>query len=191
MPRPGNSNQLRVIGGRWRGRKLRFAEGRGLRPTPDRVRETLFNWLMPHLPGARCLDLFTGSGALAFEALSRGAAQVVMIDNNARVVSQIRENLSLLENVNTELIQADSVKWLKQDATHTFNIVFLDPPYTDKVLPECINLLEQGNWLANNAWIYIELPANDDLPELPDNWQWYRNKNAGQVGYHLAHRIKQ
>jgi 16S rRNA (guanine966-N2)-methyltransferase len=188
MPRPGNSNQLRIIGGQWRGRKLRFADGRGLRPTPDRVRETLFNWLMPHLPGARCLDLFAGSGALAFEALSRGAAQVVMVDNNARVVSQLRDNLTLLGNPCVQLIQADSVKWLQHDATKIFNIVFLDPPYADKVLPECINLLEQGNWLANDAWVYIELPSRDDLPVLPDNWRWYRNKQAGQVGYHLAHR---
>jgi 16S rRNA (guanine966-N2)-methyltransferase len=188
MPRPGNSNQLRIIGGQWRGRKLRFAEGRGLRPTPDRVRETLFNWLMPYLPGARCLDLFTGSGALAFEALSRGAAQVVMVDNNARVIAQLRENLSLLENPDAQLIQADGIKWLKQDATFTFNIVFLDPPYADKVLPECLSLLEEGNWLTSEAWIYIELPSKEELPALPDNWQWHRNKQAGQVGYHLAHR---
>lgn len=190
MSRPGSSNQLRIIGGQWRGRKLRFADGRGLRPTPDRVRETLFNWLMPYLPGARCLDLFTGSGALGLEALSRGASEVVLIDNNSKVISQMRDNLSLLEASNAETVQADGVKYLKQNQPATFDIVFLDPPYADKLLPECIDLLEQGNWLKDDAWIYIELPSNEALPGLPANWQWHRNKQAGQVGYHLAHRAK-
>lgn len=190
MSRPGSSNQLRIIGGQWRGRKLRFADGRGLRPTPDRVRETLFNWLMPYIPGARCLDLFTGSGALGLEALSRGAAEVVMVDNNAKVISQIRENLNLLDEDNGVIIQADGLKWLKQREVKAFDIVFLDPPYADKLLPECINLLEEDNWLKDEAWIYIELPSNEDLPELPANWQWHRNKQAGQVGYHLAQRVK-
>ena len=190
MSRQGSSNQLRIIGGQWRGRKLRFADGRGLRPTPDRVRETLFNWLMPYIPGARCLDLFTGSGALGLEALSRGAAEVVMVDNNAKVISQIRENLNLLNEKNGVIIQADGLKWLKQREEKAFDIVFLDPPYADKLLPECINLLEDDNWLKDEAWIYIELPSNEDLPELPVNWQWHRNKQAGQVGYHLAQRVK-
>lgn len=191
MSRPGNSNQLRIIGGQWRGRKLRFADGRGLRPTPDRVRETLFNWLMPYLPGARCLDLFTGSGALGLEALSRGAAEVVMVDNNNQVISQIRENLSIVNADNAQLVQADAVKWLKQEEPGPFDIVFLDPPYADQLLPVCIRLLEEGGWLKQNAWIYIELPSGDDVPALPANWQWHRNKQAGQVGYHLAHRKKE
>lgn len=191
MSRPGNSNQLRIIGGQWRGRKLRFADGRGLRPTPDRVRETLFNWLMPYLPGARCLDLFTGSGALGLEALSRGAARVIMVDNNNKVISQMRDNLSLLNADNAELVQADGIKWLRQQEAEAFDIVFLDPPYVDKLLPECIKLLEENNWLKQQAWIYIELPSNEDVPELPVNWQWHRNKQAGQVGYHLAHRSQQ
>lgn len=189
MSRPGSLNQLRIIGGQWRGRKLRFADGRGLRPTPDRVRETLFNWLMPYLPGAHCLDLFTGSGALGLEALSRGAAEVVMIDNNAKVISQIRENLSILQSTNAKVFQADGVKWLKQSPHQAFDTVFLDPPYADNVLSECINLLEQNHWLKEEAWIYIELPSKGELPELPGNWQWHRNKQAGQVGYHLAHRL--
>ena len=190
MSRPGSSNQLRIIGGQWRGRKLRFADGRGLRPTPDRVRETLFNWLMPYLPGACCLDLFTGSGALGLEALSRGASEVMLIDNNAKVISQMRDNLSLLGADNVQLVQADGVKWLKQQANQAFDIVFLDPPYSDKLLPECIQLLEENSWLKDEAWIYIELPSGEDVPNLPGNWQWHRNKQAGQVGFHLAHRVK-
>ena len=182
MSRPGSSNQLRIIGGQWRGRKLRFADGRG--------RETLFNWLMPYLPGACCLDLFTGSGAIGLEALSRGASEVIMIDNNAKVISQIRENLSLLGVDNVQLVQADGIKWLKQKPTQVFNIVFLDPPYSDQLIPECIKLLEENSWLKDEAWIYMELPSSDDMPDLPGNWQWHRNKQAGQVGYHLAHRVK-
>ena len=191
MSRPGGSNQLRIIGGQWRGRKLRFADGRGLRPTPDRVRETLFNWLMPYLPGAHCLDLFTGSGALGLEALSRGAAEVVMIDNNAKVISQIQENISILQSSNAKVSQADGIKWLAQPAHQAFDVVFLDPPYEDKVLPECINLLEDGDWLNDEAWIYIELPSKEDVPELPGSWQWHRNKQAGQVNYNLAHRMRE
>ena len=189
MDRPGSSNQLRIIGGKWRGRKLRFADGRGLRPTPDRVRETLFNWLMPAINGARCLDLFAGSGALGLESLSRGASEVVMIDNNSKVISQLRENLTLLATSSAQLVQADGLKWLQQQSSEPFDIVFLDPPYADKVLPECINILEESGWLKDQAWIYIEFPSNEDLPVLPENWQWHRNKQTGQVGYHLAHRI--
>lgn len=188
MSQPRQSNQLRIIGGQWRGRKLRFADGRGLRPTPDRVRETLFNWLMPYLHGAHCLDLFSGSGALGLEALSRDAAQVTMIDSNAKVIAQIKQNLELLEVDNAQLLQADGVKWLQQPASQVFDIVFLDPPYTDKLLPACIDLLEEQGWLADQAWVYIELPSSEALPALPANWSWHRNKQTGQVGYHLAKR---
>lgn len=188
MSRPDSSNQLRIIGGQWRGRKLRFADGRGLRPTPDRVRETLFNWLMPIMNGARCLDLFTGSGALGLEALSRGASEVVMIDNNPRVIAQLRENISLLGTSSAQLVQADGLKWLQQQISEPFDIVFLDPPYADKVMVDCIKSLEESAWLKKEAWIYMEFPSHEALPELPANWQWYRNRQAGQVGYHLAHR---
>jgi len=188
MSRPDSSNQLRIIGGKWRGRKLCFPDGRGLRPTPDRVRETLFNWLMPVMSGARCLDLFTGSGALGLEALSRGAAEVVMIDNNPKVITQLRENVALLDNPPAQLVQADGLKWLQQESSEPFDIVFLDPPYADKVLPECIKVLEETGCLKNDAWIYIEFPSSEALPVLPANWQWHHNKQAGQVGYHLAHR---
>jgi 16S rRNA (guanine966-N2)-methyltransferase len=188
MGRPGSSNQLRIIGGKWRGRKLKFAEGRGLRPTPDRVRETLFNWLMPVVEGARCLDLFTGSGALGLECLSRGAREVVMIDNNPRVIEQLRKNLALLDNPAAQLVLADGLKWLQQQKAEPFDIVFLDPPYADQVLPDCFKVLEERGWLKADAWVYIEFPSNQELPTLPGHWQWHRNKRAGQVGYHLARR---
>ena len=181
-------NQLRIIGGQWRGRKLSFPEIPGLRPTPDRVRETLFNWLAPVIAGARCLDLFAGSGALGFEALSRDAAQVVLIDNQAAVVKQLRTNLTLLQTGAAEVIKAEAVAYLNGPAT-PFDVVFLDPPYQTDWLPRCIERLEQGGWLSAHAWIYLEAPAKVGLPPLPKSWRVYRSKTTGEVGYHLVERV--
>ncbi len=177
-------NQLRIIGGRCRGRKLPFPDVPGLRPTPDRVRETLFNWLMPVIGGARCLDLFAGSGALGLEALSRGAAQVVMVDSHPPVIRQLRENLVTLNLTGAEVIQADALAYLNGPAS-PFDIVFLDPPYRSGVLPACIERLEMGGWLKDDAWLYLEMPATEEIPPLPASWRIHRSKRAGQVGYHL------
>ena len=144
------SSQLRIIGGQWRGRKLDFADGEGLRPTMDRVRETLFNWLQGEIAGARCLDLFTGSGALGLEALSRAAAEVVMIDNNPQAIRMIQHNLDLLAVDNARLLQCDAKQYLQhyqkqQDAHKSFDIVFMDPPFNKQlVLPFCQYLDESG-----------------------------------------------
>lgn len=182
----GRSQQLRIIGGQWRSRKLAFAEVEGLRPTPDRVRETLFNWLTPIIPGARCLDLFSGSGALGLEALSRGAAEVVMIDSHPKVIKQLRSNLALLECENATLAQSDAESWLNRSADKTFDIVFLDPPYRKNLLAPCIELLVQHGWLATGARVYLEREKEADLPPLPANWALSRDKVAGQVAYSLA-----
>jgi 16S rRNA (guanine966-N2)-methyltransferase len=181
-------NQLRIIGGQWRGRKLSFPEVPGLRPTPDRVRETLFNWLAPVIAGARCLDLFAGSGALGLEALSREAGKVVLIDNQAIVVKQLRANLTLLQTEAAEVIKAEALEYLQGPAI-PFEVVFLDPPYQTDVLPKCIERLEQNGWLTAHAWIYLEAPAKAGLPSLPKNWRVYRSKTAGEVGYHLVERV--
>lgn len=181
-------NQLRIIGGQWRGRKLSFPEITGLRPTPDRVRETLFNWLVPVIAGARCLDLFAGSGALGLEALSRGAAQVVMVDNHQAVINQLKANLELLRTTAAEVVKAEAGQYLKNPVT-SFDIVFLDPPYQAGLLPECIELLEQGGWLSAHAWIYLETSSQAGLPALPPTWTVYRSKTAGEVGYHLVQRV--
>ena len=181
-------NQLRIIGGQWRGRKLPFPEVPGLRPTPDRVRETLFNWLTPVIPGARCLDLFAGSGALGLEALSRGAAQVVLVDNHAAVIKQLHANLALLHSNAAEAVKAAALHYLKGPAS-AFDIVFLDPPYQADLLPECIERLEQGGWLNAHAWIYLEASSQSGLPPLPPSWTVYRSKTAGEVGYHLVRRV--
>ncbi len=181
-------NQLRIIGGQWRGRKLSFPEVPGLRPTPDRVRETLFNWLAPVITGARCLDLFAGSGALGMEALSRGATRVVLVDNQAVVVTQLRANVNVLQTQAAEVIKEQALNYLRGPAI-AFDVVFLDPPYQSDELPQCIEQLEQGGWLTAHAWIYLEAPAKVGLPPLPENWRVSRSKVAGEVGYHLVERV--
>lgn len=181
-------NQIRIIGGQWRGRKLSFPEIAGLRPTPDRVRETLFNWLAPVMAGARCLDLFAGSGALGLEALSRGASQVVLVDNHSAAVKQLRANLALLRCTAAEAVKAEALEYLSGPAS-PFDIVFLDPPYQADLLPACIERLEQDEWLTSHAWIYLEASAKSGLPTLPPNWTEHRSKTAGEVGYHLVQRV--
>lgn len=179
-----SANQLRIIAGRWRGRKLSFAPAVGVRPTPDRVRETLFNWLSPVIRGARCLDLYAGSGALGIEAASRGAASAVLVDSDPRVVAKLREQLQLLDAARVEVVQSSVESWLAAAAV-PFDIVFLDPPFRRNLLPACISALESGGWLAADAHVYIEAETSLEL-DLPESWEMYRSKRAGQVGYHLA-----
>lgn len=179
--------QIRIIGGQWRGRKLSVPNVPNLRPTPDRVRETLFNWLAPVIQGANCLDPFAGSGALAFEALSRGAAHVVMIDQVPEVVKVLQAQLQVLKTTQAEVYRAMVPSQLKQPAK-PFDIIFLDPPFQeDLLLPTCFYLEEQG-FLAANALIYLE--AKDTLQEsdLPMHWRIIKSKKAGQVAYHLVRR---
>jgi len=175
---------VRIIAGEWRGTRLQLAEGDQARPTPDRVRETLFNWLMPVIDGARCLDLFAGSGVLGIEALSRGARSAVLVDNNAAVLNALDDNLERLEVSTAELVEGDAWKYLKGDA-QVFDIVFLDPPYAKKGLGELCTLLERG-WLAPGARIYLEWRRGGARPDLPEDWQLLREKTAGQVQYALA-----
>lgn len=179
------SNQVRIIAGQWRGRRLTFPAIDGLRPTSDRVRETLFNWLSPVLRGARCLDLFAGSGALGFEAASRGAAAVVMNDRNAQVVSALRRSRELLAAGQVEVLGGDMRDCL-DPAREGFDLVFLDPPFARPgLLDEAIDLLRQPQRLKAGAFIYIELPANRRLDNLPESWELYREKHAGAVSYRL------
>lgn len=183
--RPGTSNTLRIIGGEWRGRKLRFADGEGLRPTTDRVRETLFNWLQPVIAGARCLDLFSGSGALGLEALSRGAAEVTFVDTNPRAIAALKENLALLQVDNAQVVRSDALAFLRGDP-QVYDVVFLDPPFRRELLQPALKRLGEGGWLAPGSRVYIELESELDEPELPEGWEMLRSKRAGQVAYHLA-----
>lgn len=178
-------NELRIIGGAWRGRRIRFAPAEGLRPSPDRVRETLFNWLRDQVVGSRCLDLFAGSGALGVEALSRGAAQALFVDRDGAAVRELKANLSLLGATNAEVLHADALQLLR-GVPRSFDIVFLDPPFASRCLPEVCALLAAGGWLAPGAHIYIEQAAREALDGLPAGWTLVRSKRAGEVGYHLA-----
>ena len=183
--------QLRIIGGEWRGRKLNFPESEGLRPTPDRVRETLFNWLASYVPGGRCLDLFTGSGALAFEALSRGAIHATMIDNAPAVIHQLRQNIQDLKTQHAELITGSALEWLESrssDLESQYDVVFLDPPFHKGLAQLCCQLLEQKNLLSDHAMIYLETEQELTDPQVPESWQLYREKHAGQVTYRLYER---
>ncbi|MFZ1327197.1 MAG: 16S rRNA (guanine(966)-N(2))-methyltransferase RsmD [Candidatus Contendobacter sp.] len=185
--RSTHAHQLRVIGGQWRGRRWSFPEVPGLRPTPDRVRETLFNWLAPVLPGARCLDLFAGSGALGIEALSRGAASVTFVERQPVAVRALRDTLRLLNAQDAQVKMADALPWLRQDAT-PFEIVLLDPPFGQGLLEPVCAALEVGGWLSPSAWIYLEAEAATEHLSLPSNWTLTREKTAGAVSYRLARR---
>lgn len=182
---------LRIIGGDWRSRKLPFPTIDGLRPTPDRVRETLFNWLQTSTPGAACLDLFCGSGALGFEALSRGAASVTFVDKAPEVVHQIRQNLNLLKAQNADIICGAVLEWLEMkqaDQEPRYDLVFLDPPFRQDLIKPAATLLETRNLLNSNALIYIETESDWLADGLPQNWKLYREKTAGQVCYRLYQR---
>lgn len=181
--------KLRIIAGDWRSRQLDVVDLPGLRPTTDRVRETLFNWLQNDMPGAHCLDLFAGSGALGFEAASRGCASVVMLENQSRAAQQLSENIVVLQASNITLLQRDAMAWLRHEPVgQVFDIVFLDPPFDSNVLAEACELLEQRHWLADDACIYLETDRHQVLPELPPSWQLVREKKAGQVSYYLVRR---
>ncbi|MCK5092130.1 MAG: 16S rRNA (guanine(966)-N(2))-methyltransferase RsmD [Gammaproteobacteria bacterium] len=184
----GNQNQLRIIGGIWRGRKLSFPDIDGLRPTPDRVRETVFNWLQPVIQGARCLDLYCGSGAFGFEASSRGAAEVVMVDNNREVTATLQEHSSLLKAQDMQIVQRDVSAFLQATEPSPFDIVFLDPPYGQNLLSACCEQLEKNGWLKSDATIYLEAEHEIDQASLPSSWILVKSKRAGQVNYHLARR---
>ncbi|ATZ96333.1 MULTISPECIES: 16S rRNA (guanine(966)-N(2))-methyltransferase [Dickeya] len=177
--------QIRIIGGQWRGRKLPVPDSPGLRPTTDRVRETLFNWLAPVIQQSRCLDCFAGSGALGLEALSRYAAHATLLEAERNVARQLTQNLSLLRADNAEVANADTLQWLAKPAPQPYDVVFLDPPFRRGLLDDTLRLLEAGDWLAEEAWIYIETEAENRTLAIPSTWTLHREKTAGQVSYRL------
>jgi 16S rRNA (guanine966-N2)-methyltransferase len=187
-PKTTTNNHLRIIGGLWRGRKLSFPDVEGLRPTGDRIRETLFNWLAPEIQNARCLDLFAGSGALGIEALSRGAATSVMVERDNKAAAQLRTNLEILKAGNGRTVNADVMELLRKgNADAPYHIVFIDPPFQLQLWQGVIEALEAGNWLADDATVYIE-SGRDDQYAPPINWQLHRDKHAGMVSYRLFYR---
>ncbi len=182
-PAPGS---VRIIGGRWRGTRLVVGDRPGLRPTPDRVRETLFNWLQPVLPGARVLDLFAGSGALGLEALSRGAAQATLVESDTVLASALRDVTGRLEGGNAaHVIQAEALGWLATQPPASFDIAFLDPPFAGTFWDKALALL--STTLRDEAWLYLESPA-DVSPALPPHWTLYREGRTREVRYALYAR---
>lgn len=180
-----NQNRLRIIGGVWRSRVLHFADIPDIRPTPDRVRETLFNWLQFNIAGATCLDLFAGSGVLGFEALSRGASKVVALEHDGKAIAAIRENCKVLETGKLEVIQGSATDWLQHSVPRPFQVVFIDPPFAAGLHERCFELLARG-WLAPNALIYVEAASSISDFTLPESWSVQREKRAGGVHYGLC-----
>ena len=181
-----NSNSLRIIAGQWRGRKLRFAAVEGLRPTPDRIRETLYNWLQNQIEGLRVLDLFAGSGALGLEALSRGAAHCTFVEQNRAAAQCIEEQLALLGCNRGRVINTDTLNLLQQRPQQSFDLILLAPPFRQNLLEPCLQLLQQNHWLSTQSWIYLECEKELKSLPLPPHWRLHRSKQAGQVAYHLA-----
>jgi 16S rRNA (guanine966-N2)-methyltransferase len=176
---PSSQGELRIIGGKWRSRKLTFPAVEGLRPSPSRVRETLFNWLTPFLTSSHCLDLFAGCGALGFEALSRGADSVTMVEQNRQVVNQLEENKRLL--------QADAITILTQDATDTnklngsFDIIFCDPPFNKGLIEPLLSRLNLSDILNPSTLIYVESEKKLKTIQLPSGWNLLKEKSMGDV----------
>lgn len=173
------SHQLRIIGGQWRSRRLRFPAVDGLRPTLDRVRETVFNWLQFDVEGARVLDAFAGSGALGFEALSRGAKEVIFLEKNPAAALQLKDNLKLLEARNAQVWAGDALLWLQQNP-EPYDLVFLDPPFRKQLLQPAI----EGLQLLPGALVYMEHEAGLAL-NLPANWQEKKSKETKEFCFRL------
>lgn len=182
--RPAPTETLRIIGGRWRGRLLPFVASAGLRPTGNRIRETLFNWLQLDIPGSHCLDLFAGAGALGFEALSRGAAHCSFVEASGAVCQQLKLNADKLEADNADVTTADALRYLQTRPIRPFDIVFLDPPFHADLWQDVIDRLGAADWLSAEASVYIESPPAKQLV-VPAHWHLHRQKQAGQVMYRL------
>jgi len=185
------NNKLRIIGGDWRSRQLSFVDAPGLRPTPARVRETLFNWLQYEIVGKQCLDLYAGSGALGFEAASRGAKSVVQVESNAQACRSLKDNAVALSAQQISVVQSDVLRYLEGAAT-AFDVVFLDPPFGQNLVVQTCRQLEAYGWLAKQAKIYVETERHFDWScgaSMPENWRQLKSKSAGEVGYHLFERV--
>ena len=205
------AGRCRIIAGHWRGRIISFDDAEGLRPTTDRIRETVFNWLNPYIPGSHCLDCFAGSGVLGLEALSRGAADVVFIENNRQSWENLKRNLDMLQQTDggdtadrASLYHEDAIRFLRSisrasiadseskplrgdhpgsDLTR-FDLVFLDPPFHKNLLSQSCSLIDNSGCLAEDAIIYVEHAIDEDV-EMPANWDCVKHKVAGQVAYKL------
>ncbi len=186
--RSGSAGAVRIIGGEWRGTRLPVADLDGLRPTSDRVRETLFNWLQPKIAGARVLDLFAGSGALGFEAASRGAREVLLVEREPGIVRTLRGTADRLKaGERVHIVQADALAWLQAPLHGHFDLVFVDPPFDAELWPRVLERLPP--WLADDAWLYLETPAQGATAPGPA-WQPHREGRTREVRYGLYRRVR-
>ncbi len=178
------AQQLRIIGGDWRSRRIQFADAPGLRPTMDKVRETVFNWLQWDIEGKFVLDAFAGSGALGYEALSRGAKEVTFLEFNTTAASCIRESLQSLNASNAHVHQTDAIAWLAQQANlEQFDVIFLDPPFGRELLSPAVEIIAQK---ANvGCLVYVEVEANADLSCIPENWLETKRKDGKEFSFML------
>lgn len=177
-------NKVRIIGGRWRGRRIEFASVPGLRPTKDFIRETVFNWLAPSIAGSRCLDLFAGSGVLGFEAASRGASEVVLVENNPFVIQGLEAQKQLLDATQVKIVAQSAQRYI-QNEKNCFDIIFLDPPFAQGVMTEMLLGIKTHNVLTPNGRIYIELPRSSAAEDIFAQWPVLKNKTMGAVCYAL------
>ena len=180
------AGRLRIVAGNWRSRLLDIADVDGLRPTSERIRETLFNWLAPRIHGSRCLDLFAGTGALGLEALSRGAASTVFVERSPLAEKQLRENIGLLDARGATVLRLDALDYLAGKPSERFDIVFLDPPFAADLLDETCRLLAEQQLLAGGALVYLEQDRGKSESQLPEAWRVLKDKTAGNVRYMLA-----
>ena len=179
-----NNNHLRIIGGYWRSRQIQFINNEKIRPTPDRVRETLFNWLAGHIEGAVCLDLFAGSGALAFEAVSRGARYATLVDDDAKIVAQLNQQKEILQTNAVEIKQQHALKYVRDDDKQ-YDVIFLDPPFNSDQLRKVIPLLLEKQLLSATGLLYVESPSNQATPQELKTLNCVREKITGEVRYAL------
>jgi 16S rRNA (guanine966-N2)-methyltransferase len=193
-PQRDGRNSVRIIGGGWRGRRVSFPDVPGLRPTPDRVRETLYNWLQHSVVGTRCLDLFAGSGALGLEALSRGASGVVFVEQSQAAARGLVAELARLGGTSkARVVEMGASRFLRTAGEASgrpyggpFDIVFMDPPFGQEALAEYIPLLDAGGWVKSGGLVYLESEKSAGAPAVPAHWELLKSKSAGEVGYHLA-----
>lgn len=191
--------RIRIIGGHWRGRTLPVPAAAGLRPTPERLRETLFNWLAADIAGARCLDLFAGTGILGLEALSRGAREVTLIEKNPRLYARLRSHQAESQYPGLYLVRADACRWLQAPGARRrsprpldlpfdlpFDIVFIDPPFHQDLVARCLTLLQTQGWLSEEAWVYVE---SEPGLAAPPHWQLCKQARAGRVWCRLLRPV--
>ena len=184
VAKPRQQNEIRIIGGEWRGRRISFLDHQGLRPTGDRIRETLFNWLQHRISGASCLDLFAGSGALGLEAASRGAERCVLVEKDRRVAARLQENINLLGAKQVSLQNISAENYLAS-VPSAFDLLFIDPPFTGTNYVDLIANIARSGCLAPKSLIYLETDKRQIIEQLPEAWRLDKEKRAGEIHYRL------